>query len=97
MVTIVSRDEYLTFRQEWKPTYLRLAKEIRALKIATRLAAKGGYTAARTLQSMRALNSNYATFLMEELEFMKEKSRMSVAFLRWLEATSSNSPPEDLF
>ncbi len=95
-MNIVSRTDYLEFRQDWKKNYLRVAKEIRALKIATKLASKGGYSAASTLQSLRALNSNYAAFLMDDLEFMKEKSRISVAFMRWLDATATNTPV-DLF
>jgi len=94
---IVSRIDYLEFRQDWKKRYLRLAEEIRALKTATKLASKGGYAAANTLQSLRALSSNYAVFMMDDLDFMKEKSRISVAFMKWLDATSTNNPPSDLF
>lgn len=106
---IISKDEYLNFRQEWKQSYTNLAREIRALKQAERLASKAGYAAfnkvlvqqdvvadakatlrrlltnASVVQSMRAKRSNYAHSMMDELEEMKEASRVSVHFLRYME------------
>jgi hypothetical protein len=106
---IISKDEYLNFRQEWKQSYAHLAREIRALKNAEKLASKAGYAAfnrlvvqqkvvddakdtlrnlltnASVVQSMRAKRSNYAHSMMDELDEMKEASRISVHFLRYME------------
>lgn len=103
MLKVISRDEYLDFRQAWKQNYMNVAQQIRALKVAERLASKAGYSArmaasnleiaivkkrnnlrisASKLQSMRAKGSNFARDMMDELEEMKECSRLSVKFLR---------------
>lgn len=88
---IVTRDEYLLFRHVWKNEYQELSKQIRAFKVATQLTAKSGsFAESRLLQSMRAKDSNYARHLMERLEEMKETSRVSVAFTRFLEQRNHN-------
>lgn len=51
---IVSREQYLNFRQWWKKEYMTLSRQIRALKQATRLASKMGYEAARMVDALRA-------------------------------------------
>ena len=86
---IISRDVYLENRKRWRELYMKLSKNIRALKIATKLAAKGGYTAAAALQSLRAHGSNEAFDMMLDLEELKKMSRVSVAFMRWMEGANS--------
>ena len=87
---IVSRDEYLAYRLAWKTIYRELSEQIRVFKVATQMTAKKGITGSNILQSMRAKDSNYARFLMDELNHFKEVSRVSVQFMRFLQ--QSNNP-----
>lgn len=84
----LSRDEYLSERRAWKKHYVKLGHNIHDLKAATKRAAKGGYSDAQTLQSLRMHLSNHAYDMMIDLEDLKENSRLSVAFQRFLETTN---------
>lgn len=96
----LTRDQYLWMRQQWKTEYMELAQRIRALKIATRLASKAGYSAqarvneekqavSSVLQSLRAKDSNFAHYMMNNLEELKANARVSVAFMKFLESTKN--------
>jgi hypothetical protein len=84
----ISREEYLAERHHWKKAYMSLSKDIHALKVATKAAAKGGWAAARTLQSLRARSSNHAFDMMLDLEDLKQQSRMTVGFQRFLDTSN---------
>ncbi len=86
----LTRDEYLDLRRRWKHVYMKVSKDIHDLKIATKLAAKGGYEAANNLQSLRMRMSNYAYDMMIDLDDLKEQSRFSVAVQRVLEETNQD-------
>lgn len=86
----LTRDEYLDLRLRWKKIYLRVSKDIHALKVATKMAAKGGYEAANNLQSLRMRMSNHAYDLMLNLDDLKEASRFSVAVQRVLDNTNQD-------
>lgn len=74
----LTREEYLHLRRVWKKNYLRLSNDIHELKVATKMAAQGGWSAAQVLQSVRARMSNQAFDEMLNLEDLKEWSRVSV-------------------
>jgi len=84
----ISKEEYLHERKQWTKDYLRMSADISALKKATKAFAKGGYSAAQNLQSVRARMSNDAFDMMCYLDELKDQSRLSVAFQRFLETTN---------
>jgi hypothetical protein len=71
-----------------------LSADIHALKQATKAFAKGGYTAAQRLQSVRARMSNSAFDMMMDLEELKDQSRLSVAFQRFLDTSNFYYQPK---
>ncbi len=88
-IDLISKEEYLAERSEWRKDYLRMSADIRLLKQLSKEAASGGFEAANRLQSMRARMSNDAYDMMIDLEDLKDRSRFSVAFERYLETTNN--------
>lgn len=85
MFQLLSKEDYLNSRRDWKEEYRDISSDIHALKVAQKEAAKGGWSAANRLQSLRARMSNEAHQMMDELEVLKENSRLSVAFERFMD------------
>ncbi len=84
----ISKEDYLKSRESWRKAYKVMSKHIRELKIATAMMAKGGYSAACRVQSIRALMSNQAYYMMLDLENLKKDANFSVLFRRFVETTN---------
>jgi hypothetical protein len=74
----ITKEDYLSKRAFWKRDYMNLATHITMMKRLTVEASSGGYSAARRLQSARALMSNDAHGKMVYLNDLKDRARFSV-------------------
>lgn len=87
-IEFLTRTEYLRARNRWKKDYLEISHKIRALKAATKLMAKSGYSTYCHVQSVRALLSNEACNMMDELTCLKHIAKTSVSYANYLETSN---------
>lgn len=89
MFELMTKEAYLNARKDWKEEYADISLNIHVLKKAQKEAAKGGYSAAARVMSLRARMSNEAHSMMDELEILKTNSRLSVKFDRFMASQNS--------
>ncbi len=78
MTTIMTRDEYLAKRSEWKANYAKLSKDIRETKLEIKSAMRAGeFEKISGLTMTREILRDYATAALEERHELKKQAQAS--------------------